>query len=117
MQQQPPPKMVVLQTATGEHLGFILLAVDRGRDQGQCIFMVLPPNPALFDSPAAEALFARKSLGENDVAVVSGSPLHLVINSVGLPQLIVEVAISGTGTWREQAPGTASGIAAVPAAA
>jgi hypothetical protein len=108
--------MIVLQTAKREHLGFLLLAANGG-DQADCIFMVLPQNPALLESPTAQALFARKSLGESKASIINSFPLHLVISSPGLPQLVVEFAESGDGTWREEEPGAASGVANLPPAA
>jgi hypothetical protein len=116
MQRQLLPKMIVLQASNGEHLGFILLAVADDADRGECVFMILPPNTALFASPDVEPLFARKSLGESKVHVASFFPLHLTIASTGLPKLILEFSASGAGTWREEAPGTASGLAAITAA-
>jgi hypothetical protein len=117
MQQNGIPKWVVLQTPEGEHLGFVLLAVRDGTTQGECIFMVLPPNTAIWDTPLVRSLFARKELGESRVEVTPGPPMSMQIVSTGLPDLIIELGADGGGAWREGSPGTHHGHAASAAAA
>ena len=95
----------------------MLTAVADGASQGGCVFMVLPRNPALFDSPAARALLARKGVGESKVALARGATLNIRVLSPNLPDLLVELNDFGAGTWREAAPGTMSGLAAGAAAA
>ena len=117
MQQQKPPECIVLRTPEGEDLGFMLTAVADGASGGECVFMVLPRNPALFASPGARALFARKEVGESKVELTRGDLLTLRVKSANLPDLLLELDDSGAGSWRESAPGTASGLAAAAAAA
>jgi hypothetical protein len=117
MQQQRLPKVVVLQTVAGLPLGVVLLAVGDGADHGECVFMILPQSATALNAPEIMPLIERKLLGESKVEVVSVSPLHLDIRSRGQPGLEVRFATSGAGTWREQAPGTASGVAALTTAA
>jgi hypothetical protein len=115
MPRQTLPKCVVLQTAEGEHLGFILLAVPDGASAGDCVFMIVPRNPALLNTPQSQALHARKALGESRVQIIPSPSQTIRIQSTGLPDLIVELTPSGAGTWREAPPGTASGRAAAAA--
>jgi len=115
MQQKNPPKCIVFRTTDGDDLGFMLTAVAEGASGGECVFMVLPRNPALFDSPVARALFARKDVGESKVELTRGKSLTIRVMSLNLPDLIVELDDSGTGSWRESVPGTASGLAAAAA--
>jgi hypothetical protein len=117
MQQKNPPKCVVLRTSDGDDLGFMLTAVADGASGGECVFMVLPRNPALFDSPVARALFARKDVGESKVELTRGELLTIRVISPDLPDLLVDLNDSGSGSWRESSPGTASGLAAAAAAA
>jgi hypothetical protein len=117
MQQKNPPKCIVLRTSDGDDLGFMLTAVADGASTGECVFMVLPRNPALFDSPVALALFARKDVGESKVELVQGASLTIRVTSPGLPDLHVELNDAGAGSWREETPGQASGLAAAAAAA
>ena len=116
MQQKNPPKCIVLRTPEGKDIGFMLTAVADGAPDGQCVFMVLPRNPALFDSPSARALLARKAVGESKVELTRGASLTLRVLSPNLPDLLVDLADSGAGTWWEAAPGTVNGLAAAAAA-
>ncbi len=111
MKQKNPPKSIVLRTSEGDDLGFMLTAVADGASTGECIFMVLPRNPALFDSPIALALFARKDVGESRVELVPGALLTIRVISPGLPDLQVELNAAGAGSCREEMPGQASGLA------
>ena len=116
MQLISVPKCVVLQTSEGEHLGFVLLSISDGATQGECVFMVLPPNTAVWSTPLVQSLFARKDLGESGVQVTSGPPLSMHIKSAGLPDFLIELDAEGKGEWRELAPGIHRGRAAVAAA-
>ena len=105
------PKAIVLQTSDGEHVGFVLLAIPDGSSSGECVFMITPQNPALFDAPGIQPLFQRKALGESKVDVASSNPLRLIVQSTNHPHLIIEFTDATTGTWREESPGTSSGAA------
>ena len=117
MQQVGVPKCVELQTPEGEHLGFVLLAVGDGARRGDCVFMVLPPNTAIWGTPLVRSLFARKDLGESRVEVTPGPPVSMHITSTGLPDFVIELDPDGKGAWRERPPGTHHGRAAAAAAA
>jgi hypothetical protein len=111
MQQKALPKCVVLQTIDGEHLGFMLIAIADEASSGECVFIVVPRKPALHESTVARALVARKEVGESHVAVSRGESLTIHVSSPNLPDLMVKFGGAGTGSWREAAPGTASGLA------
>ena len=115
MQPVGIPACVVLQTQEGEHLGFVLLAVKEDATRGRCIFMVLPPNTALWTTPAVQSLFTRKDLGESEVYVTTGTPMCMHVRSRGVPDLVIELDEDGRGTWRELPPGTHRGRAAAAA--
>jgi len=114
MQGTALPKMIVLQNKDGEHLGALLLAIPPGSEAGDCVFMILPPNTALWNAPDVAPLFARKDLGESEVQVLSVWPVHLRIQSAGLPPLVVQFTDTRAGTWAEEFPGTASGLVLNP---
>ncbi len=57
-------KCVVLQNADGGHLGFMLCSPGLDQPAGNCVFMPLPAQPELFDTPAAGLLFARREAGD-----------------------------------------------------
>ena len=108
------PSCIVLRNEAGDDVGFVLLAVPDGTSEGQCVFMVRPRKPALFDSPLVQSLLDRKELGESEVKVSSGTVTDIRVRSRGLPDLVIELANDGSGSWREDAPGTHSGLAAIP---
>jgi hypothetical protein len=114
--QQPIPKCIVLQTASGERLGFILIAIPDGASFGQCVFMVVPKDARLLRTPEAEALWARKTIGESDINVSRGALLVVHVSSANLPDLTVELKNDGTGTWSETTPGSMSGLASTTTA-
>src|SRR4051812_31797235 len=116
MQQKALPKCVVLQTVDGDHLGFMLIAIADGESSGECVFMVVPRKPSLFD-PVAQALLARKAVGESKLDLSRGASLIIRVSSPDLPDLTVELDGAGTGTWREATPGSAGGRAAATTAA
>lgn len=104
MSQPNPPKCIVLQSPTGDHLGFVLLAIPPSATRGECVFVVVPTNPALFDAPILQPLLARKALGESNVTLFTDTPLHLRIHSNDLPDLVIAFDDRGAGTWRESSP-------------
>jgi hypothetical protein len=115
MRQNDVPECVVLQTPDGGHLGFVLLAVADGATRGECVFMVLPADTAIRDTPLVRSLFARKELGESRVEVTVGPPLIVHVTSAGLPDLVIELGADGIGGWRERPPGTHHGRAVAAA--
>ncbi len=115
MQQKNPPKCIVLRTFEGDDLGFMLTAVADGASAGECVFMVLARNPALFASSVARALFAQKEVGESKVELTRGASLLIRVTSPNLPDLLVELDDAGAGSWRETEPGKQSGLAAAAA--
>ena len=115
MQPKPLPNCVVLQTSDGDHLGFMLIAIADGASTGECVFMVLPQKPALFDAPVTRALYARKRVGESKLEMTGGETLQFRVKSPNLPDLMVELDGAGAGTWRESEPGKAAGIAVAAA--
>src|SRR4051812_23114460 len=109
MQQKNPPKCIVLRTSDGDDLGFMLTSVVDGASAGECVFMLLPRNTALFGSPITRVLLAHKQVGESRVEVTRGELLSIRVMSPKLPDLVVELDDGGAGSWREAAPGKLSG--------
>ena len=93
-------KCVVLQDADGAHLGFMLCSPDLGQPSGNCVFMALPGQAEVFESPAAELLFERREAAESSWQVVCREPLSVAVRTPGLPaELFVELGGSGSGQW------------------
>lgn len=91
---------VVLQNADGAHLGFMLCSPDLRQPSGDAVFMALPAQAELFDSPAAELLFQRKEAGESHWKVVGRSPLSVVVKTPGVAvEVFIEIRASGVGSW------------------
>jgi len=76
---------LALSTVGGDHLGFVLLA-NPGAAEGDCVLMVLPKKPELFESPVYKRLVrwghreageCRCSLADGRVAI-SGRPGELI---------------------------------------
>jgi hypothetical protein len=111
------PNCIVLRTRDGDDVGFVLLAVPEGASEGQCVFMIRPRNPALLGTPLVQSLFARKDLGESEVRLSTGTFTRIRVTSKGLPDLTIELAADGSGSWREEEPGVHTGLALIPPAA
>jgi len=95
-----PMKCVVLQNADGAHLGFMLCSPDLGQPAGDCVFVAVPGQAELFDTPAAGLLFERREAGESSWQVASREPLSVVVRTPGLPaEMFVELGSGGAGQW------------------
>jgi hypothetical protein len=93
-------RCVVLQNADGAHLGFLLCSPDLGQPSGDCVFIAVPGQAELFDTPAAAPLFERRVAGESAWQVISREPLCVVVRTPGLPaELFIELGGSGRGQW------------------
>ena len=51
-------KVLVLQTAQGDHIGFTLINPNLGKANGDCVFMIVPKKPELFETPEVDALLS-----------------------------------------------------------
>lgn len=92
-------KCVVLQNAEGSHLGFMLCCPDLGQPSGDCVFMAVPGQAELFDTPAVDLLFQLREAGESSWRVVGRKPLLVVVQTPGLPaELFIELG-GGAGRW------------------
>ncbi len=107
------PRCIVLQTPASDHLGFLLL-VPGDLTHGDCIFSIIPKNPAVFDHPSAQQLFPRRDVGESRYTLDCQSGFQLRIVSAGLPDLIIELDENGKGIWRDDVPETNGGCALIP---
>lgn len=94
-------KCVVLQNADGAHLGFMLCRPDLGQPAGDCVFVAVPRQPELLDTPEAELLFRRREAGENTWRVRGREPLSVVVRTPGLPEETMFVEFGGldSGQW------------------
>lgn len=93
-------KCVVLQNSEGAHLGFMLCSPDLGQPSGDCVFMPVPGQAELFDTPAAELLFRRREAGESSWQVIGREPLSVMVRTPGTTaELFVEFIGSGPGHW------------------
>jgi hypothetical protein len=104
----------VLQDDEGRHLGFLLLAIKGASLEGDCVFMIMPKEPEMFDTPIAQPLFARKEAGEFRVTLNHDAGWSASIRGQELPDFDIQLDASGAGSWRE-ADGY-SGRALLPAA-
>jgi hypothetical protein len=90
----------------------MLCSPDLDQPSGQCVFMVVPNRPDLFETPAASLLFQRRDPESGKIAecewhVTSREPLSIVVRTPGLTaELFVELNRSGIGEW-----GFGSGVA------
>ncbi len=55
---------IVIETLSGEHLGFTFFHPDLEENSGNCIFMVLPVRAELFDSKEGKFFEKLKDMGE-----------------------------------------------------
>lgn len=96
-------KSVVLQTASGEHLGFMLCAIAEGEVAGTCVFIALPKRPELFESEPFQRIVRWRDAGESQVVIEQPSPLRLRVQS---PNVEGELLIEGERdslTWTDTA--------------
>jgi hypothetical protein len=93
-------KCVVLQSADGANLGFMLCNPDLGQPSGDCVFVAAPAQADLFDTPAAQLLFQRQGAGESAWQVIRREPLSVVVRTPGLPaEMFIEFGGSSVGQW------------------
>jgi hypothetical protein len=91
---------VVLQTEDCAHLGFMLCNPDLGQPSGDCVFIAVPSQPELFDTPAAKLLFQRREVGESAWQVTCREPISVIVRTPGVPaELFIEFDQQGTGQW------------------
>jgi hypothetical protein len=91
-------KSIVLQTAKGDHLGFVLCAIPEGQLVGDCVFSIVPRRSELFDDPDVQELFARKDLGESHIQL-SPDSRRVTIRSPNMDDMYVNLDDSGVGHW------------------
>lgn len=93
-------KCVVLQTADGIQLGFMLCSPDLGQPTGDCVFLAVPGQGELIDTPAVELLWQRREAGESSWRVVSREPLSVVVGTPGLSaELFIQLDGTSIGQW------------------
>ena len=94
-----------LTNANEEHLGFVLMAgdgcpLDVDSFEGDCLFMPLPQNPALFEQQPYLLLAEHKDAGEHRYKFMKkDSILHFEISGSLDRILWVLVQENGWGEW------------------
>ena len=58
-------KGFAIQTPSGEHVGFVLAAPTFNAQSGDCVFMLMPKDPGLVESPLGIVISERKVAGEH----------------------------------------------------
>jgi hypothetical protein len=99
--------MIPLQNLHQQHIGFLLpaglpddYASATGHWEGDCIFMALPSEAALFDDAAYRVLTDHKDAGEHRIVVTNdGSTICAVATAPTGAQLFVRLPESMLGTW------------------
>jgi hypothetical protein len=99
--------MIPLQNLDRQHIGFLLpaglptdFASAVGQWEGDCVFMVLPTKPELFDDPAFRVLADHKDAGEHRIAVSNdGSMISVLATAPTGAQLFVRLPASTPGAW------------------
>jgi hypothetical protein len=100
-------KAIALTNAEGKHIGFMLLAgVDdsyrstTGAWSGDCVFMALPKEPALFSDSAFLELAERKQRGEHSVRVSNdGKSVTFDVADTGTPCFYAAIRSDGSSEW------------------
>jgi hypothetical protein len=88
-----------------EHLGFILMAgdgypLDAAEFEGDCVFMPLPQNPALFEERPYLLLAEHRDAGEHCYRMLKdGSTLRFTIGGPLDREVVVAVGEDGWGEW------------------
>jgi hypothetical protein len=100
-----PINCIVLQTNSGEHLGFVISYLDGESPTGDCVFQVFPAESHLWESPIVDDLWHRKELGESRIGIRSREPYEVIISSSGLPDLFATWRDGVKGTWGTDANG------------
>ena len=94
-----------LTDANEKHLGFILMAgdgcpLDVDSFEGDCVFMPLPQDPAVFDQRPFLLLADHKDAGEHRYKFTKkGATLHFEISGPLNALIWVIVDDNGWGTW------------------
>lgn len=109
-------KAIALTNAEGKHIGFMLLAgVDdsyrsvTGEWRGDCVFMTLPKEPALFSDSAFLELAERKQRGEHSVRVANdGKAVTFEVADAGTPCFYATIGSDGSSEWGTVRAGTRS---------
>jgi hypothetical protein len=77
----------------------MLCSPDLGQPSGDCVFIAVPGQAELFDTPAADLLFQRREAGESSWRVVNRKPITVVVRTPGLPDELYIEFDSGAGQW------------------
>jgi hypothetical protein len=109
-------KAIALTNSQGKHIGFMLLAgvedsyrSKPGEWRGDCVFMALPKEPALFFDPAFSELAERKQRGEHSVCVVNdGATITFDVADAGTACFYATIGNDGSGEWGTVRNGTRS---------
>jgi hypothetical protein len=107
---------IALTNSQGTHAGFILVAgvaedyrCRSGEWQGQCVFMALPTEPAMFSDAAYLELADRKECGEHSLRVANdGTTVSLVAADTSGECFYATIPGDGPGEWGTIRGGTRS---------
>jgi hypothetical protein len=109
-------KAIALTNSQGKHIGFMLLAgvedsyrSKPGEWRGDCVFMALPTEPALFSDPAFLELAERKQRGEHSVRVANdGATVAFDVANAGTACFYAKIGGDGGSEWGTVRNGTRS---------
>lgn len=107
---------IALTNMDGKHIGFMLLAgIDdnyrnsTGEWGGDCVFMALPKDPALFSDPAFLELAERKQRGAHSVHVTNdGTTVSFEVADAGTACFYAVIGNDGRSEWGTIRNGTGS---------
>ncbi len=107
-------KAIALTNGQGKHIGFMLLAgvedsyrSQSGEWRGDCVFMALPKEPALFSDPAFLELAERKQRGEHSVRVTNdGTTVTFDVADAGTACFYATISSDGSSEWGTVRNGT-----------
>jgi len=73
---------------------------DLSEPSGNCVFVVVPGQADLFDSPEAELLFQRREAGESTWHVEHRGRLAVQVRTPGVSgEMFIEIDGPGPGQW------------------
>jgi hypothetical protein len=113
------PRVVVLNSSTGDHLGFLLLRRDDDGPAGQCVFQLLPAKSDVFESPLFQNMeaFGFRAAGEMPFQATRDTDLCITVSPGGKPHFEIRIPSSGKGSFRAIGSTDVHGVAfALPVA-
>ena len=100
-------KGFAIQTPSGEHVGFVLAAPTFNAQSGDCVFMLMPKDPGLVESPLGIVISERKVAGEHHWEK-RGSEIRISVNG----KLVL--GITEAGQLRDVAGKVLGKVVAIP---